>query len=84
MLRFNAEAAAPQLARLAEALGAADPAARTQELARLGGWERLRDLGIAESDLPAIAEASLGRPSARHNPRPVNAADVEALLREIW
>lgn len=88
VLRFDAPAAGPQLARLAEALGvreatAEGAAARVEELARLGGWTGLRALGVDEADVPALAENALGRPAARHNPRPATQADVEALLREM-
>lgn len=84
VLRFNAEAAAAPIGRLATAMGVTDAAARAEELARLGGIERLRDHGVAEADLPAIATAAAARHGARANPRPVTAADAEALLRAIW
>jgi len=56
VLRFNAEVAAGPIAQLAEAMGVPDAAVRAEELARLGGFTRLRELGVAEADLPAIAE----------------------------
>lgn len=84
VLRFNAEVAAGPIARLAEALGAPDAAARAEELALLAGFARLRDMGVAEGELPGLALAVLERPAARHNPRPASAAEVEALLRSIW
>lgn len=84
VLRFNAEAAAAPIGRLATAMGVTDAAARAEELARLGGIGRLRDHGVAEADLPGIATAAAGRHGARVNPRPVTAADAEALLRSIW
>ena len=83
-LRFNQPVAADAIARFGQALGSDDPAARVEELARLGGYERLRDLGIPE-DAPAdVAESVAARPGARANPRPVTPADVESLLRSIW
>ena len=84
VLRFNAEAAAAPIARLAAAMGVTDAAARADELARLGGFHRLRDLGVEEADLPAIAAATAERHGAKANPRPVSADDVDALLRQIW
>jgi alcohol dehydrogenase class IV len=72
------------VARLGEALETDDPAARIEELARLGGFERLRDFDVPEGDLPSLAEEVAARPGARANPRPVTAADAEALLRSIW
>ena len=84
VLRFNAEAAAVPIGRLAAAMGVADAADRAEQLARLGGIERLRDHGVAEADLPAIAAAAVERPAAKTNPRPVTAAAAEDLLRGIW
>ena len=83
-LRFNEPAAGAEIARFAEALGADDPAARVEELARLGGFERLRDLGIPEDAATEVAEAAAGRPGAKANPRAVTPADAEALIRSIW
>ena len=75
-LRFNAEVVPEAIARLGEALGTDDPPARVEELARLGGFERLRDFGIAEAELPEVAEAIVVRPGAQANPRPATAEDV--------
>jgi maleylacetate reductase len=83
-LRFNAEDAADEIARFGEAIGSDDPAARVEELARLGGYERLRDLGIPEDAPTEVAELVAVRPGAKANPRPVTPADVEALVRSIW
>jgi maleylacetate reductase len=83
-LRFN-EAVAPEaIAALAGALGVTDAAARVEDLARLGGFERLRDYGIPEDELPEVAAETAQRPGSRANPRPATAEDVEALLRSIW
>jgi maleylacetate reductase len=83
-LRFNEEAVPDAVAALAAALETDDAPGKVAELARLGGFERLRDFGVPEEDLPAVAEAVVERPGARANPRPVTAADAERLLREIW
>jgi len=83
-LRFNADVAAEAIARFAAALGTDDPAARVEELARLGGFGRLRDLGIPEDAPAEVAAAVAARPGAQANPRPVTPADVEALLRPLW
>jgi alcohol dehydrogenase class IV len=83
-LRFNQPVAGEEIARFGEALGSADPATRVEELARLGGYERLRDLGVPESAPAEVAEAVAARPGAKANPRPVTPADVEQLLRSIW
>jgi maleylacetate reductase len=83
-LRFNAPVAGDAIARFAAALGTDDPAARVEELARLGGFERLRDLGIPKEAPAEVAQAAAGRPGAKANPRPVAPADVEQLLSAIW
>lgn len=83
-LRFNAEAVPEALARFAEALATDDPVARVRELARLGGFERLRDFEIPESELDEVAEEIVQRPGAKANPRPATAADVAELLRSLW
>ena len=83
-LRFNQPVAGEAIARFAEALGTSDAESRVRELARLGGYERLRDLGVPEEDLPELAEAASARAGAKANPRRVEPADVEQLLRSIW
>jgi alcohol dehydrogenase class IV len=83
-LRYNEPVAAPAIARFAAALGVDDAEARVRELARLGGYERLRELGVPEAELPELAEAAAGRAGAKANPRRAEPADVEQLLREIW
>ena len=82
-LRFNAALAPEAVARFGEALGTDDPVARTEELARLGGFTRLRDLGVPEEDLPSLAEAAAQRPGNQANPRPATPAEIEELLRFI-
>jgi maleylacetate reductase len=83
-LRFNEPAVPVAVARFGEALGTTDPASRAQELARLGGFERLRDFGVPEDDLAGLAGDVVGRPGTQANPRPVTVEDAEALLRSIW
>ncbi|HWQ22547.1 MAG TPA: iron-containing alcohol dehydrogenase [Gaiellaceae bacterium] len=83
-LRFNEPAVPGALAALAEALGVEDAPAEVERLAALGGFRRLRDLGIPEDDLAAVAAEAAARPGARANPRPVSAQDVEALYRSAW
>ena len=83
-LRFNAEVAPEALSRFGEALGTDDPAARVEELARLGGFERLRDFGVPEQDLAEVAAATVERAGAKANPRQASAAEVEQLLHNIY
>jgi len=82
-LRFNREAEPEAIARLGEALGG-DAVERVGELARLGGFGRLRDLGVPEDHLGEVAAAAAERPGARANPRPASPAEIEALLLSIW
>jgi alcohol dehydrogenase class IV len=83
-LRFNEPVVPEAIASLATAMGAADAPTRVEELARLGGFERLRDLGIPDAELGDVARQVAERPGARSNPRPASAAEIEALLRSIW
>ncbi|HMI28787.1 MAG TPA: iron-containing alcohol dehydrogenase [Gaiellaceae bacterium] len=83
-LRFNAEVAPDAVRRFGDALGTDDPAARVEELARLGGFERLRDCGVPEEDLSEIAAATVERAGAKANPRQPSAAEVEQLLHNIY
>jgi len=82
-LRFNEPVAGDALRRFGEALGG-DPLARTEELARLGGFERLRDLGVPEDELDEVAAAAAERAGAKANPRSASPADVAGLLRSVW
>jgi maleylacetate reductase len=78
-LRFN-EAVAPEAVRqFREAVGT-----DVEELARLGGFERLRDFGVPEGDLAGIATATVQRAGTKANPRPASAAEVEQLLHNIY
>jgi maleylacetate reductase len=83
-LRFNEPVAGAEIARFAEALGTADAIVRVQELARLGGFERLRDLGVPEEDLDELGYAASQRGGALANPRPAEPAEVAKLLRSVW
>jgi alcohol dehydrogenase class IV len=84
-LRFNAQFAPSEVARFGEAVGVPhDPALLAEALARLGGFERLRDFGVPEDELPAVAEAAAARQGNRNNPRTATADEIEQLLREIY
>jgi len=83
-LRFNEPVAHSEIARFAEALETDDPAARVEELARLGGFERLRDLGVPNEDLDALGRAAAERGGAKANPRPASPAEVAELMRSVW
>jgi alcohol dehydrogenase class IV len=83
-LRFNEPVAAAEIARFAGALRTDDPVARTQELARLGGYQRLRDQGVPENELDEVAEAAASRPGAKANPRPATPSQISELLRSTY
>ena len=82
-LRFNREVAPEAVARLGAALGG-DAVERVEELARLGGYERLRDQGVPEEELAEVAAAASERAGAKANPRPATPAQIEELLRSVY
>jgi maleylacetate reductase len=78
-LAFNEEVAPDAIRRFREELRV-----DVEELAALGGFGRLRDWDIPESDLPEIAAATVQRAGAKANPRQASAAEVEQLLHNIY
>jgi maleylacetate reductase len=83
-LRFN-EAVVPEaIETLGKAMGTKDPVDRIEKLARLGGFERLRDFGVPENELDEVAEATAVRAGAKANPRPASPAEIAELLRSIY
>jgi maleylacetate reductase len=88
VMRWNAEACAPQLAEVAMALGNAKrPAADQLEelIARLGLPTRIGQLGIERSRLPAIAEKGMAIPWVRTNPRKIDRVEqVVQILEAAW
>jgi maleylacetate reductase len=83
-LRFNEPVAPEALRRLGAALGTDDPIGRVEELARLGGFERLRDLGLPEDELNEVAEAAAVRAGTKANPRPATPEQIAELLRSVY
>ncbi len=83
-LRFNASTAPDAVRRFGEALGTDDPVARVEELARLGGFARLRAFGVPKEELADIAEAAAGRAGNQANPRLATPSEIEALLQSIY
>jgi maleylacetate reductase len=83
-LRFNQPVVPEAIARFADALATDDAPARIEELARLAGFTRLRELGVPEDELDAVAEATVQRAGAKANPRPASAAEVAELFRSIY
>jgi alcohol dehydrogenase class IV len=79
-LRFSGRQAPEAVARFNEAIGHVS----VEELARLGGFERLRDFGVPEADFPEIADAAAGRTGNQNMPQPASASEIEQLLRSIY
>jgi maleylacetate reductase len=84
-LRFAMGVAPDAVAAFGAAIGdATDPAGRVEELAALGGFGRLRDYGVAEADLAAIARAAAQRAGNQMNVRPATPEEIEQLLHSIY
>jgi maleylacetate reductase len=83
-LRFNEPVARAAIETFGKAIGSDDPATRVEELARLGGFHRLRDFGVPEDELNEVAEATSKRGGAKANPRPASPAEIAELLRSIY
>jgi alcohol dehydrogenase class IV len=91
-MAYNLDYALDKYARVAELMGidttgmdtrtAAQAAIdRARELvAEVGIPSHLRPYGVKEEDLPVIVQESLPSGSLRHNPRPLDAEDVHAIL----
>ncbi len=97
VMRFNLPARRPQFVEIARLLGedlaglseqqAAERAVTAVERLRddIGIPRRLRDLGLAEGQLRALAEKAFGiRRILRVNPRPVTVDDLEAIYRAAY
>ena len=83
-LRFNQAVAGHEIEHFGKAIGTHDPPARVEALARLGGFTRLRELGVPEDELDEVAEATAARPGAKANPRPASPAEIAELYRSIY
>ena len=89
-MRFNAEAAPDELARIGAALGAGlggpdDPAGAVDRLrARLGLPARLSDCGMTDDDLDAVTRMAPSSPAVAANVRPVTEDDARAILEAAF
>lgn len=96
-IRFNADATAPQLLPVAEAMGVPvnrlNPMvvveAMVQKIFRLISQmnlpQRLREAGVAEADLPRLAQIAFQNQTVQNNPQPITEpAQIETLLRDAW
>jgi alcohol dehydrogenase class IV len=79
-LRFAAGQAPDAVARFEASIGGVP----VEELARLDGFERLRDFGVPEADLPDVAAAAAARAGNQNMPRPATPDEIEQLLRSIY
>ena len=82
-LEFNRNVVPAEIARYGDAIGG-DAVERTRALARLGGFERLRDFGVPEDDLAELADAASRRGGNAANPRVAAPAEIRALFESIW
>ena len=87
VLRWNAHTTADRQKQLSAALlrpnmSAGDAVAEL--IADLGLPSRLRDVGIKQDQLAAIAEEAAKNPVVQSNPRPITSADVIQLLQSAW
>lgn len=95
-MRFNLDATAAQLAPAAEAMGITMAGRGAEEAveeaieaiyALIGNMhlpQRLRDVGVQESDLPHLAQIALSSRSVQNNPKPASRAQLEEVLRVAW
>jgi maleylacetate reductase len=83
-LRFNAEVAGAEIARLAQAMGVDDAAARAEELAALRLDTHLRDYDVPRDDLGELAAATAERGAANANPRQASVDEIRELFESVW
>jgi maleylacetate reductase len=83
-LRFNEPVAAEAITDFGKSLGTDRPDERVEELARLGGFNRLRDFGVPEDELGDVADAAAVRGGAKANPRPASPPEIADLFRSIY
>ncbi|MDR2372875.1 MAG: lactaldehyde reductase [Bifidobacteriaceae bacterium] len=97
VMAFNAEHTGEKYRDIAQAFGVADaqsaPLQRVRQAAveavaaltrDLGNPTRLRQIGAKEDDLAALGQAAFEDVCTPGNPRPVTAAELEALYRSLF
>ena len=60
------------------------PVERVEELARLAGFERLRDFGVPEDELDDVARRPRSGRARRRTRDPRAPAEIAELLRSVW
>lgn len=93
-MRFNARGAAFELAEVARAMGLtgveedglAEAACRAVAdlVAELGLPQRLREVGVAEEDLPALARAAMSSKAVQANPVEITELEVGAVYHAAF
>lgn len=96
-IRFNADATAPHLIPAAEAMDipihGTKPEAVVEAMSerifelilKMDLPQRLRDAGVAESDLPRLAAIAFQNRTLQNNPKSItDAAQLERLLQDAW
>lgn len=85
VLEFNQAAADARLRTLAEQFGCDDVAEAVRELnRRIGIPARLREFGVAESSLEALADKAIQDGCHQLNPRPCTREDLLQLYRQAY
>jgi alcohol dehydrogenase class IV len=87
VMEFNRVSRPSELAALAAEMGSAgDPVDHVHELGlQIGLPASLAEIGVAQSDLRPMAEASVGiKRLIDNNPRPLDADSLEAILEAAW
>ncbi len=82
-LEFNRSLVPAAVERFGDAIGG-DAIERSRALARLGGFERLRDFGVPEHDLAELAEATAVRGGNQANPKPATPDEIRMLFASVW
>ena len=83
VLEYNRPAVPERIAQVAALLGGGDAAERVRELNRkLSIKPRLRDWGVSEAVLPALADKAVEDGCHQLNPRPCTREDLLALYRQ--
>lgn len=84
-IAFNAPAVPWAMGGLAVSMGVSDPAEAVADLVtRLGLPSGLRECGVTEEDLDAVAQMASSNGNVANNPRPVSEEDARAILAAAY